>query len=122
MPIDYKDYPDNWKEIRKKILQRAGDKCEECGIENYSYGYRNPDGSFYKLEGMELEVASLEKEKFIQIILTIAHLNHEPMDCRPENLKALCQRCHLNYDRNRHILNRKYGKRKDQIKINFKDE
>lgn len=31
-------------------------------------------------------------------MLTVAHLNHDPQDCRPENLKAMCQRCHLRYD------------------------
>ena len=37
-----------------------------------------------------------------KIILTVAHLNHQPEDCRPENLKAMCQRCHLRYDREHH--------------------
>lgn len=32
------------------------------------------------------------------VILTVAHLNHEPADCRDENLKAWCQRCHNTYD------------------------
>jgi hypothetical protein len=31
-------------------------------------------------------------------VLTVAHLNHDPQDCRDENLKAFCQRCHLRYD------------------------
>lgn len=30
--------------------------------------------------------------------LTVAHRNHSPPDCRPENLMALCQTCHLRYD------------------------
>jgi hypothetical protein len=34
----------------------------------------------------------------IKVVLTIAHLNHTPEDCRPENLRALCQRCHNQYD------------------------
>jgi len=56
------------------------------------------------------------------IVLTIAHLNHIKEDCRDENLQALCQKCHLNYDLKRHIANRKYGKRKDQLNINFEME
>lgn len=35
MPIDYKEYPDDWKQIRMNILIRAGNKCEECGVENH---------------------------------------------------------------------------------------
>jgi hypothetical protein len=37
MPIDYKNYPANWKtEIRPAILQRAQNKCEQCGVKNAS--------------------------------------------------------------------------------------
>ncbi len=36
------------------------------------------------------------------IVLTVAHLNHEPEDCRPENLAAMCQRHHLAYDAEHH--------------------
>jgi hypothetical protein len=36
------------------------------------------------------------------IVLTVAHLNHEPEDCRPENLAAMCQRHHLAYDAQHH--------------------
>jgi hypothetical protein len=43
--------------------------------------------------------------KVIRIVLTIAHLNHEPEDCRPENLAAMCQRHHLAYDRDHHRAN-----------------
>lgn len=38
----------------------------------------------------------------IVIVLTVAHLNHEPEDCRPENLRAMCQRHHLAYDAQHH--------------------
>lgn len=31
-------------------------------------------------------------------ILTIAHLNHTPEDCSDDNLRALCQKCHNQYD------------------------
>jgi 5-methylcytosine-specific restriction endonuclease McrA len=36
--------------------------------------------------------------RIVRIVLTVAHLNHTPEDCRDENLKALCQRCHNRYD------------------------
>lgn len=41
----------------------------------------------------------------IIVVLTIAHLNHDPADCRPDNLKAWCQRCHLSYDQPLHKKN-----------------
>lgn len=81
MPIrpENKDrYPKNWKEIRERILKRANNRCEfdGCGVKNYT---KHPiTGS--------------------KVVLTIAHLNHTPEDCRDENLKAACQRCHNRYD------------------------
>jgi hypothetical protein len=34
MPIDYKKYPKDWKQIRQRILERADNKCECCGLKN----------------------------------------------------------------------------------------
>lgn len=36
------------------------------------------------------------------IVLTIAHLDHMPENCAPENLRAWCQRHHLAYDLDHH--------------------
>lgn len=47
-----------------------------------------------------------------KVVLTVAHLNHRPMDCRPENLKALCQRCHLRYDAALHAENARKTRRR----------
>lgn len=46
-----------------------------------------------------------EDERPIVIVLTVAHLNHDPTDCRPENLAAMCQRHHLAYDHHHHRAN-----------------
>ncbi len=37
--------------------------------------------------------------KVTRVVLTVAHLNHVEDDSRPENLRAMCQRCHLKLDR-----------------------
>lgn len=79
-PENRSRYPTNWKQIRADILKRADNRCEFCGVENHSMRLNSKTG------------------KEVKIILTIAHLNHEPEDCRAENLKALCQRCHNRYD------------------------
>lgn len=102
MPIkkeNKKLYPKNWKEIRQRILERAGNKCEFCGVENYSVGYRNKNGEFIESAGMQQEADELDGEKLFKIILTIAHLDHNPTNCDPSNLRALCQKCHNNYDK-----------------------
>ena len=76
-------YPPNWKEISKRIRARAGWKCEFCGAENYRAHPRT--GS--------------------RVVLTVAHLGHDPMNCSEDNLRALCQGCHLRYDARQHAAN-----------------
>lgn len=95
MPFDRKKYPKDWPAISKRIRDRAGQRCEECGIDNHALGYRTPVGGFIKAHPEDLVA---QERKYIKIVLTVAHMNHDPMDCRDENLKALCQRCHLLYD------------------------
>ena len=107
MPINYKEYPPDWKETRKRILSRAGDCCEQCGVKNHSYVVR----------GINKHGAKM----ITRIVLTIAHLDHdhENHGVTYDRLKALCQKCHLQLDMPRHVENRKYGRnfRKNQQKL-----
>lgn len=109
MPIrpENKDrYPDNWKQIRERILRRAtnsnGDQqceCEgECGLH---HGKRCSE-----LNGYPAEWANG------MIVLTVAHLDHTPENCDESNLKAMCQRCHLRYDAPRKAREIKERRRK----------
>lgn len=113
MPIDYSDYPENWKtEIRPDILKRANNKCEKCGVYNYARGARAYNGIFvaerYILLMSNETIKIIFRElKIIKIILTIAHLDHSLDDHSYENLAAMCQKCHLNYDQEQHIESRK---------------
>lgn len=106
MPCDYKNYPLDWfTRIRPAILERAGNRCEFCGAPNYGI-LSVPDREV--IEPCNTYAEALQKLKhchssdqcdgFIIIVLTIAHLDHFPMNCSPENLKALCQKCHNAYD------------------------
>ena len=106
MPMNYRRYPMNWKEISRRIRSRAHYKCEWCGVENNAIGFRDEKGRF------------IRASHGTRIVLTTAHLGalkpdgspgdkHDKMDCRDENLAALCQRCHLNFDREDHVLNRR---------------
>lgn len=90
-------YPKNWKEIRKSILNRADNKCEFCGVENHSYRLNEKTG------------------KRVRIVLTIAHLDHTPENCTPENLKALCQKCHNSYDAKHRAETRKIKTKTDEL-------
>lgn len=106
MPTDMKRYPDNWPEIRAKILRRAGGNeddprvgamCEKCGQRNY-----NVDGHCHNDYSDAKRYSNLLKlnNKYAPIIvLTIAHINdHDPKNCADDNLMALCQRCHNAHD------------------------
>lgn len=96
-------YPSNWRAIRAEIMRRAeiGDgfsQCEcdgECGLHRTTPGPR-------RCEEIHNSPAKWARGK---VVLTIAHLNHDPTDNRPENLKALCNRCHLRYDSEHHQRN-----------------
>lgn len=88
-------YPKNWKEIRQRILERANHKCEFCGVENHSLQTRYRQD--YQGGGKE--------EYKIKVVLTIAHLDNDPTNNSPENLRALCQKCHLTYDAKFHAAN-----------------
>lgn len=80
-------YPTDWKDIRTAILARALSNCEFCGLANYSIVQRG--------------------EKEVKVILTIAHLDHDPRNNDHGNLKALCQKCHNTYDAPFRTANRK---------------
>ena len=103
MPCDYSKYPKDWKTIRAEVLERAGHRCEGCGVRNYGIyfdgadGRREHDGSHF-IDQLATEC----NYKCVKIVLTISHTDHdvtnngEPGN-RP-NLKALCQRCHNRHD------------------------
>jgi len=123
MPCDYKNYPPNWKsEIRPAILERCGNKCFFCGVENGKFGWRSAEGNFYDskyiidaLENYGDDLFSnvlkncYDKKgnptKGITIVLTIMHLDHDTTNNNYSNLAAGCQKCHLNYDKYHHRKN-----------------
>lgn len=111
MPIkpENKDrYPENWNEIRTRILKRANDCCEKCGLPNYAWVNRKTR-----------EICLQDDENAIRIVLTIAHLDHIPEHCEDENLLALCQKCHNIYDVDHRKQTRRKTKLKGQIEIDF---
>jgi hypothetical protein len=139
MPCDYKRYPKDWKQIRARILERAGHKCERCGVPDHAVGYRNESGGFHALRGEDwdegadcrrddnagkgrnyaddgvIDFAEAKEiadwwrgetgEPYFVIVLTVAHLDHDPANNVDANLSALCQQCHLRHDAGHHAKN-----------------
>lgn len=107
MPCDYSKYPKDWKQIRARILAREKNCCKECGVDNYSIGYRTELGHWRNIEKSfagDMEAIDVERKglKIIKIVLTVAHLNHDITDNSDDNLAALCQLHHLRHDIDHH--------------------
>lgn len=123
-PENVHRYPKDWPQIRARIISRAGNCCERCAVVNHRLGGRLPDGTFcpampeedmlrlkWPLPGSVSWCAPpgrerWEKLRIIRIVLTVAHLDHQPENCEPSNLLALCQRCHLAHDADHHAQTR----------------
>lgn len=99
MPVDMRRYPANWREISLRIRARSEGVCEctgECGTHHGRCNAQNYQP--HPVTGTK-------------VIFTVAHLGkdtgdkHNKMDVRDENLKAMCQRCHLLFDLDEHIAN-----------------
>lgn len=97
MPMDAAKYPANWKVISAEIRTRSGGRCEcagECG------------------KGHQARCEARQGDPSMRsgwpVVLTSAHLWRGPcakhhaagIKCDdPSHLKAMCQACHLAYDR-----------------------
>jgi hypothetical protein len=109
-------YPKDWLQIRERILQRAGRRCEHegCIARHLELGYwegecwvplpRALHDAGCKA-GSRVASADGTELKIIMIVLTIAHLDHTPEHCADDNLRAWCQRHHLAYDAEHHKAN-----------------
>ena len=86
MPIKDKSlYASNWSEIRKKVIERARNKCEWCFCDNHK---SHPHTG-------------------ARVVLTIMHMDHDPTNNKMKNLLAACQRCHNKYDIQNRVVSRK---------------
>ncbi len=141
MPISKQNkklYPANWKQISQDIrTNRAHNKCEVCGVLNHAYifrcmydgreCYQTVNGDLYDANNSELidtetydySLDATHTDRAIKIILTVAHLDHNPQNNDYNNLRAMCQRCHNRYDATHRKESRKANKTKDIYKLNF---
>ena len=90
MPIRLSErarYPADWRAISLAVREAAEWTCQ--GAPGIYDDCRSVHGHPHPVTGS-------------RVVLTVAHLNHQPEDCSPGNLRALCQRCHLAYDAGHH--------------------
>src|ERR1044071_947308 len=97
-----------WKAARKEALERAGYKCEECGVpkslgrvNRWKGWWQNPDTLRWHDEAgkprTEIPPYS-ERRNNVRLTVGVAHLNGVAGDDRPQNLRVLCDCCHLKHD------------------------
>lgn len=98
-------YPENWRELSAEVrFDRADRRCEcngECGRGTHEGRCPNIHGKPAYATGSE-------------VVLTVAHLDHQPENNDRANLKAMCQGCHLNYDRDHHAESRAKNRRRER--------
>ncbi|WRH66949.1 MAG: hypothetical protein RSE13_00020 [Planktothrix sp. GU0601_MAG3] len=130
--MDKKRYPKNWNQIATKIKDKANWRCEKCdrpcrqpGEDRFQFEDRidaTPWRDELYEEFYDEELGTVSLSKISRFTLTVAHLNHIPEDCQPENLKAWCSVCHLSYDANHHAQSAKanrYKKREAVGQLTF---
>ncbi len=118
-------YPADWKQIRARILARAGNCCERCKAPNltmiargegrHAGTYMTDDAEVIDAETGEnlgqCRMSDYSVGRMVRVVLTIAHLDHTPENCADDNLRAWCQRCHLQYDQQHHVETRQISRR-----------
>lgn len=94
-------YPSDWPAISRRIrFERAGGRCEcrgECGVAHDFI----IEADLGRCTRRHREVLA----HGTRVVLTTAHLDHDPRNCADDNLRAYCQACHLRYDRALHATN-----------------
>lgn len=111
MPIDYSRYPTDWKAISLCIKEAAGWRCQDCGMQ-----CRRP-GEPFDTHRRTMSVHHLGAPRPDG---TPGDM-HDKMDCRPENLLALCSKCHLRRDLPGHIQNAAETRRRRKVEAGQKE-
>jgi hypothetical protein len=128
LPENKARYPADWPAIAHRIKNRAGWRCEgspdfpDCRVAHNRLGARDKAGRWLDAHPLEEKLFGLrwpspgfmgwcgdppQELRIVRVVLTVAHLDHQPENCDDANLRAWCQRCHLHYDRHHHAETRR---------------
>ena len=107
-------YAIDWKQLSAVIrFERAKGRCEACGRPHSRLVQHLGDGRWWDEErsawrdGRGRALPRFKPHvgilvRHTKVVLATAHLDHDPTNDPPRNLKALCQRCHMLHDREEH--------------------
>ena len=116
-------YPIDWRELSLSIrFRRAGGRCEGCSRPHGRVVVHLRDGRWWDADvrrwrdgaGRVVRLRLLPPVEIYgppgfttRVVLSRCHLDHDPYNNMPENLAALCQRCHILHDKAEHLRQRR---------------
>lgn len=112
-------YPPEWPALSRHIrFEIAGGRCQDCSRPHLRYVLTMKDGRWFDpvdvvwrdAGGNQCSfpgwVEAIRTGRASRVVLATAHLDNNPANAAIENLRALCQWCHLRRDREFHLLRR----------------
>ncbi len=109
MPFKRQLYAADWEQISAQVRRRSRGRCEcmgECGVDHRMFGSKRCT----ERNGRKAITFGRNKNDPVQgsmVVLTTAHLCHDPACVRRDHLRAMCQLCHLKYDAGHHVATRR---------------
>ncbi|MFC3127703.1 hypothetical protein ACFOD4_21780 [Pseudoroseomonas globiformis] len=112
-------YPIDWSQLSRAIrFGRARGRCEHCRRPHGTQIACLPDGRWLDPAGTGWRdkagrpvrtprPVELGRLRHTRVVLATAHLDHDPCNNTPRNLRSLCQRCHMLHDRPHHLAQRR---------------
>jgi hypothetical protein len=105
-------YGPDWDSLSHRIrFDRAQGRCEACGrphgalvITLANGGWIDPATGEAALSGHCRDIVFTGSTR---VVLSTAHVDHDPTNRREHNLRAWCQRCHLLHDAPHHFAQRR---------------
>lgn len=113
-------YPPDWPDVSHRIrFVRAQGRCERCDRPHGRLVYALPDGCWLDPGdsdgwrndlGEPIGLPSRAELMFLtltRVVLTCAHIDHDPTHGDDMNLAGWCSRCHIIFDRPHHRAQRR---------------
>ena len=112
-------YAEDWRLISDAIrFARASGRCEACDRPHRRLIYALADGRWFDPQRLvwrdergelvsEPQPGDAASMRRVRVVIATAHLDHDPANRDPGNLRALCQRCHLRHDLAAHLRQRR---------------
>lgn len=106
-------YGPDWPALSRHIrFVRAQGRCEACGRAHVALVFTLPGGGWIDPSTGEAWLAGgratdLQVLGMTRVSLSTAHRDHDPANNAGSNLAAWCRRCHLAYDLQHHLANRR---------------